>query len=244
MITRKVILSGDYIEVYEYQKPVSEGYTRKERKQKEPPKDFFELLELQEEENEEKIRSSFSISRTQNTIRRLINCNFRDYKKLKFITLTFEKKVTDIKEANYFLKLFFRKLKNHLNLSYLKYICVLEFQKNGRVHYHILTECQYLQNKKVRELWGQGFVNIRGFNDLKQIRNVGAYICKYLTKETLDNRFFGQKAFQCSKGLIKPLQIINKLSHSFEATKKELIFEKTFDNEYTGMVNYKQYRRV
>jgi hypothetical protein len=245
MITKKVIVSGDYVEVYEYEKPVIEGYKRKLRKNGIPDNliDLVEKVLQQNGVDEEKERSTFSITRTQNQIRRLINCNFRSYRRIKFITLTFKEKVTDIQQANYFLKLFFRKFKNFLGDKNLKYICVLEFQQSGRVHYHILTECKFVKNQDLAKIWGQGFVNIKGFDDIKSIRNIGAYVCKYLTKETLDQRFFGQKAFQCSKGLKKPIEFYNSFTKVIPLKKENLIYNTEFYNEYTGKVKYSQFKR-
>jgi len=229
MFIQKVIVSGSYLEIYDYQKPVLENYERKPRNENQKPKEQGE-------------RRTYSIVRTRNTIRRLINVNFQSYQKVKFITLTFKKPVKDIAKANNYFKFFLRRLKRFLNKPNLKYISIIEFQTSGRVHFHILAECKYIENKVLNKIWGKGFVNIRGYSDIKSVRNIGAYICKYLTKETLDQRFNGQKAYQCSRGLKQPIEYKGKLAKLIlENCDKKLIYEKEFENEYRGKVMYKQY---
>jgi hypothetical protein len=65
-----------------------------------------------------------------------------------------------------------------------QYIRVLEFQKNGNPHFHILID-RYIDLEWVRKAWvavGGGFmVDIR----LVDVHRVSRYLSKYLTKELL-----------------------------------------------------------
>jgi hypothetical protein len=54
--------------------------------------------------------------------------------------------------------------------------------------------------KKFEKMWNQGYTNVKA---LTRVKNLAAYVCKYLTKETLDNRLVGEKVFFCSRYLAR-----------------------------------------
>jgi len=81
----------------------------------------------------------------------------------------------------------FSKLRIYLNREFNstpQYIRVLEFQKNGNPHFHILID-QFIEIEWIRKAWvavGGGFmVDIR----LVDVHRVSRYLSKYLTKELL-----------------------------------------------------------
>ncbi|WP_452176556.1 rolling circle replication-associated protein, partial [Kordiimonas lipolytica] len=64
----------------------------------------------------------------------------------------------DVKESNYNFKKFIQRLNYKMDLK-LKYSCVVEFQKRGAVHYHLLAyNLPFIENSKLAEIWGHGFV--------------------------------------------------------------------------------------
>ena len=73
---------------------------------------------------------------------------------------------------------------------------------------------------------------------------MGAYFCKYLSKDMFDKRMFGKKKFFCSRNLNKPVEIIgSKARVFFNEFVKELPikFENSFENEWIGEVKYTAY---
>ena len=97
----------------------------------------------------------------------------------------------------------------------------------------------YIKNNKLQEIWGNGFVKI---NNIDNVDNVGAYVCKYMTK-TDDDRLIGQKMYFTSRGLKKPVEIkeesrVESLASSLPAS--ALAYSNTFENEY-NTISYKQY---
>jgi hypothetical protein len=81
----------------------------------------------------------------------------------------------------------FAKLRVYLKREYgvaPEFIRVLEFQKNGNPHFHILID-RYIDLEWIRKTWvavGGGFmVDIR----LVNVHRVSRYLSKYLTKELL-----------------------------------------------------------
>lgn len=227
---KKAIIAGNQIEIYEYKESVIYGYTDI----KKCSKGRQSIASDEDKEiNREKV-----FKRARTNLRRLINCNIEVDS--KFLTLTFRDNVTDLDFANNEFKKFIKRLNYHFNIK-LKYSCVIEFQKRGAIHYHVIL---YNLNGKVdlnklSDIWGHGFIKL---NKINGIDNVGAYICKYMTK-TDDKRLEGRKMYFNSRNLTKPteikdFEIVNALVCSLQNQSPK--YENTFTNEYNS-INYKQY---
>ena len=227
---KKVVISGNVIEVYEYEESVLYGYKDTKKKSK-----GRQAVASDEDKykNREKV-----LSRARRDLRRIINSNIEEYS--KFVTLTFKENVQDLDIANYEFKKFIQRL----NYSYgikLKYSVVIEFQERGAIHYHALfyNLTQKLDIDRIAALWGNGFIKI---NSIKNVDNVGAYVCKYMTK-TDDDRLKGRKMYFNSRGLKKPqeikeTEIVDALVGSLQNQSPK--YENKFSNEHNS-VEYKQY---
>jgi|SRR5580704_1874406 hypothetical protein len=104
----------------------------------------------------------------------------------RFLTLTLDPKKIEGDPIRY-LNATFAKLRVYLQREYgvaPQFIRVLEFQKNGNPHFHILID-RYIDLEWIRKAWvavGGGFmVDIR----LVDVHRVSRYLSKYLTKELL-----------------------------------------------------------
>lgn len=99
----------------------------------------LEKIKNEERENNKYIYDIRNINVSRNKLCRLILTNFQKMK--TFITLTFEKNIIDVdiamKEFHKFCVKVRRIYKEFM------YIGVIEFQKNGRIHFHILTNIDY-----------------------------------------------------------------------------------------------------
>lgn len=203
---KKYIITGHIVEVYEYKYYISGkgGYTG---------------IKKGEGDIENKLKNySNTNQRRRDMIRRLACCNFNN-KYDKFLTLTFAENKTDIKECNLLFKAFIRKLKNKYNKN-LKYLAVIEFQKRGAVHYHVLLNTPYVPQNELQDLWGNGFVFI---NAIEHVDNIGAYILKYITKDNNDKRLMGQKAYLTSRNLLKPSEVVNHNLKDFDKAESKII---------------------
>lgn len=102
------------------------------------------------------------------------------------ITLTFADNITDTKEAYKYLALFFDRLKYYLkkqNMNELKYICCMEYQARGAVHYHLVCNCGYIPFDTLEKLWGHGYVYIKKICNDAAI----AYALKYCVKNVMQS---------------------------------------------------------
>jgi len=144
-----------------------------------------------------------SLQRTRKAIYDIADTNLGLYSEPPvFATFTFADNVTDVSTANAEWRLFVRRLIRHIGKK-PAYITVTEFQKRGAVHFHTLFfNLPFIQVIEFENLWGNGYTNLKA---LHEIRNVSAYLCKYLTKETSDARLYGRKVYFCSRGLLRPV---------------------------------------
>lgn len=229
---RKIIVSGNIIEIYDSDMYVVGKGGHQETKE----------LEQQEKNYQQQTL------RRNNNVRRLITRNFNEND--KFFSLTFRKNITDLNYADNEFKKFIKRLKYQYCLNDLKYLAVIEFQKRGAIHYHIICNLPFIPHEELQELWGHGFVWI---NCIENVDNIGAYIVKYMTKETADKRLQNHKGYLCSKGLKRPLEVSNMSNKNrdlftfYNNMVNEKIkniapvYESEYENEFLGKTKYKQY---
>ena len=233
---KKYIITGDILEVYEYSQYLK-GKGGSNR-----------TTEKSEDIEKSLLNYSNTNQRRRDTVRRLACCNFNS-KYDKFFTLTFAENLQNVKECNVIFKNFIKRLKYRFKEIDIKYLAVIEFQKRGAVHYHVLSNIPYIRVEELQELWGSGFVYI---NAITHVDNIGAYIVKYMTKDNTDLRLQGLKAYQYSRNLKKPYKLINhdlkefdilekKILKKYDLSNKVPIYETIFDTEKLGSCEYKQY---
>src|SRR5690625_4448154 len=176
------------------------------------------------------------------------------------MTLTFKQNVKDHKTANDEFKKFIQRLNYRVTgqkRAVLQYTCVVERQKRGAIHYHVIFyNLHYTPFNELSDVW-QNKNEQRGLriNAIKEIDNVGSYVTKYISKEIRalkDNENGGRekdkKIYFQSLGLKKPREEkitedeIKKVMKNLSKTDK--IFQSEFENEYVGKIKYTQIREV
>lgn len=204
LFNKRVICSGNVLEIYDYEKSVGKGFQafRKGRANALYTSDEVKA------DNRGKIAQ-----RARQTVRRYANANPQLN---KFLTLTFAENITDLDYARYEFDKFIKRVKTRY--ATFQYIVVVEFQKRGSVHFHLLCNLPYIKVNKFASVWKHGFIKI---NKLDNVDNVGAYITKYMTKDNIDERLVGRKCYSMSKGLNEPRntqmkKIFNKLCKSLK----------------------------
>lgn len=248
-IFKKMIFSGNNIELLSFEGGIRVGHSFPRRKQKRRKKNsqpkqlaifdghHYKLINHEATEEELKPRLS-SYIRTKNNIKRLAWCNSNEF--LSFLTLTFEENISNFDKANYELKNFLKKIRRRY--PDIKYLGVCEFQKRGAIHYHFLLNTFHDAND-LAKIWKNGFIKI---NKLRNKNNLGSYITKYLTKENfLDNRFFNKRKFFCSRNLkrsivINDTYVIHDILRGKYSDYISLSPKYTWSgiNEYIGNISY------
>ena len=93
----------------------------------------------------------------------------------------------------------------------------------------------YIKHSELSDIWGQGYIKI---NRIDSVDNVGAYICKYMSKDfDIDDRLKGHKCYFTSRKLDKPIELkeenlVESVRNSLQAD--ELVYENEFKNEYNS----------
>lgn len=220
---KKAIVSGDVVEVISYEKGNYFGFESKANGKK---------------KSDNKKRSD-NLNQTKKKLRRLINANVTGND--LFLTLTYKDNMCDVSQGKKDFKVFIKAMKRK---GYdLKYVYVVEFQKRGAVHFHvILFGCGYIDSKFLSDVWKRGFVKINRIND---VDNAGAYVVKYMEKDLVDNRLVGKDLYGRSRGLKEPVEINNPLEvgRLLEGVSDCLVYTNTYDSEYKGTCVYCQFNK-
>lgn len=244
MAKAKMIVTGHIIEVWHYEHDIQVG----KRQPKEPLYDLETgeiIVVSRKEKTLEQVRLD-NCRRSRNELRRLISANFSE--RSKFLTVTFRdgavKDVHDVEECNKQFGLFIKRLKYETGED-LKYAAVIEFQDKygrGAVHYHVICDLKYIPYERLLEIWGLGGVWI---NQINHVDNVGAYVTAYMTKDNLDDRLRGKKAYMTSRGnLTRPIKLYgyDALELEEEYCKDEQkVFTNSYISEHQGLVSYAEY---
>lgn len=246
----KAIITGNVVEVYHYEKAVLRGKDLQSARAGNGNKKTSEETTGMKDENKS---LKDSLRRTRNTIRRTINSNTGKWgEKEKFLTLTFKENLTDQTETNKMFTKFVKKLSYSIfkTESALKYLCVVERQNRGAIHYHVLFfNMPYKPVEEIADIWGHGFVKINGIDS---VDNLGAYVCKYMSKTIVENgeksaKEKDKKLYFVSRGLHKPIEVCDNTQKGAEqiATIRwemadHKAYESVFENEHQKVL-YEQY---
>lgn len=239
MPSYRIVKSGHIVEVYQYQH--SQLYDDRETMRK---GGRHQAGSEKAVERKDEYRASVNY-KAREKVRRLISANFGAGN--LFITLTFKENMQDLEVANYELKKFVQKMKR--KQKDFVHVTVVEFQKRGAVHYHMVCNFELTwQNEKdlqekertLAKIWGNGFVDIK---PISHVDNVGAYVVKYMTKENGDSRLDGQKRYFFSRNLIQPIELKGRDSLTMLDSLEGVppVFTSEYYNEFLGETHYREY---
>ena len=152
--------------------------------------DYYLILSTGEirkfEKNDDRLSNKNSFRQTFKKLRYLINNNFCGLDNELFITLTYAENMQDTSRLYRDLEKFMKRLRyKYKDISQIEYITVVEPQKRGAWHAHILIKFIdldkiYVPNALISSVWGFGFVNVQSIAKMS-IDNLGAYLTAYLT---------------------------------------------------------------
>ncbi|MGT2750542.1 rolling circle replication-associated protein [Streptococcus orisasini] len=224
---KRIIQTSSYIEVWEYEKPIKYGFSKKD-------KPMYKKNESDERSRYKRLAKTRQNARHE--LMRLIDTNYCE-KMTKFLTITTKENIQSRQEFNLLFDKFMKRLNYHAFKSkkkLLKYVAVLEKQKRGAYHAHILLfNLPYIPYKKLQKIWTLGSVWIN-LVDIDSKDNRGRYITKYMekgiTQEILEHK--GKKSYYSSKNLTKPTQLRILDDESID----NLVSDKhiAYQNDYTA----------
>lgn len=202
-IYEKHVICGEFRERYEYYPPlkhlrkVANNTARIKTKGKERKKECLIVAS----------------NRRAKDIRRIIYCNISDDS--AFVTLTYRDRTqVDEYKCKEDINFFIREINKYTRKKH-KYIWVIERQRDGTVHFHIIFfnlhiwSMQYhsrdrLTIMKIWQIWGKGRTESV---QAKTIINLARYLSNYTSKKK-DKKYQREnldgKCFACSRGLKRP----------------------------------------
>lgn len=214
----KVYATQNTILVKKYNYPYKLG-KREHKVEKNPNRENFEKRED-------------NLFRARTKVKNVINSNLSPH--TKFLTLTTQNTVLDEKLFRRKLTTFFQAMKRE-NYS-LRYLYVLERQKErgkkegneGSFHAHIIIfNDEYIPYEIINKHWkGNTDIHILDglkYDDNEKINSVADYVCKYITKENLND--FNKHCYFTSNNLIKPLEFslpIYKVADTYVKDKDDI----------------------
>jgi len=143
--------------------------------------------------------------------------------KVNFITLTLPDTTMEITNTilqKRLLNPFLTYMRTYHNLQ--NYVWKLEFQKNGKLHVHFISDV-FIHHSKIRSCWngilaknnflidftkkfGHCDPNSTDIHSIKKIKNLGAYLAKYMTKNAADLVGIKGRIWGCNQELSKANQ--------------------------------------
>ncbi len=212
----KVIDCGKYKQVYYYDRLKIKNDSSYEKYKKIDTTYLYKKENIKRKKEKQLIELK-NINRSKFKLQRLVKANEEEFK--TFITLTFDDDVKDIEQANkkfrYWRDTFQRKFKN------FKYVCVPEFQKNDRVHYHLLTNVSYNDIELINE-------NIIYYNFLNNIHKHKYKLIKKRVGEVVINKLIKLNDLNL---------VLRKQNNKWHNTKKTYNF-KTKQNKIFKTIRY------
>lgn len=256
---RKIIKSGNVVEVYSYEKaPKIEGRPRSKGKhtlRKVPDDGRLPDIARKREDNIKRCRQKFI---------RLVRANTGRADTNALITLTYAA-IVDIKTATRHFNQFTGILRRALGADF-RYIGVPEFQKRGAVHFHVLYwglprgvvdyEKPHWEREEdigqmdkiergtrfIQNCWAYGYVDCIPTDNSEKL---AGYLAKYMSKAMHDERLLGKRAYYYSRNIYRPDSstfgpFVNHMSEQLDRHAK-LVVEKEFDSTWLGKASYKRY---
>lgn len=207
----KVIIYGDNVELYEYENTIQYNGRRSQKTKSNNRDEHLEtLLNDRTGDSEQEVkRRQDNATRCTMAFRRLVGANLGKSHNPLFVSFTYAENVTEIGQGYKDFKAFARRLNNKFKNETTRYICVPEFQKSGRLHFHALIwglQTQELAKTErltriFQKLWGKGFVDLVPTDG--NIKLAG-YLAKYMKKSFTDYRLKNKKAYRTSTNIKRP----------------------------------------
>ena len=203
---KKFIFCGDYCILKEYSMPYVLGEHKEHN--------------FRNFDNTDREKRIDNLKRARDRVAALVYANLTPH--TKFLTLTTKECILDVPVFQRKLQTFLQAMKR--NGYDLNYLYVYERQKKrglkegniGALHVHmIIFNDEKIDLNILKKCWHYGNIDIhmldglrKGGNASELIRNPAAYVCKYITKESVAE--WNEKTYRTSKGLKKPVEINSK----------------------------------
>jgi hypothetical protein len=243
----KIIVSGDMLELYEYEKCPNTTRLRVPRFRRNRGVGAFDgLPRIVRHDNARRQKSNF---------KRLCWANLQSTEPPVFFTFTFAEFV-DIASGYKKWNEYIRVLRKTEGKTF-SYIVVPEFGTKGtkRLHFHALfwglNSAKCYSEKDTRYfagLWSQGYLDCFPTDGSPRL---GSYFAKYMHKALMDSRMLGQKAYRASRNILRSQNLNTNVQISYfqelygiplvRLSTVEPLLEKEYKTEWLGKGRFRLY---
>ncbi|MGF0047906.1 rolling circle replication-associated protein [Streptococcus hyointestinalis] len=231
---KKIVQTPSYVEIWEYEQSIFTDKKTKRTADTRPTKrrTFDELTEEEQSKRLQRMKKTRLDAKWH--LLRLVDCNFDD--KTSFLTLTTKENIKARDEFKKLLKTFIKRFNYNIfktKKSQLKYIAVLEKQKRGAWHAHMLLfDVPFIPHRQLLDLWGHGAVRVNKV-DVDSKDNRGRYVTKYFEKgigqELLEN--FGKHPYLSSNNLRQPIVDKNYEPFDYDFSDTDILYESEYSSK-------------
>lgn len=197
----RIIQYADIIEYYEYEK-------------NHIPKRPKHLSKIQKDRKKKiqayrPVRTAYSARRAKSNFFKVVSNQLYERGAPCMVTLTFYQEHVRITDGYKFIAEYIRNVKKNKMGEDIAYIAVPEWQKKGRLHYHLLvwglSKKEAEQERDTRNhqrQFGRGYLDVRIAQDNSP--KLASYLAKYMVKGYTDQRLAGNRAYTTSRNVKKP----------------------------------------
>lgn len=163
--------------------------------------------------SENEIRSVNSVRKTFSMLMNLISHNFYGGSSELFITLTYNRKITETNSVNSDIKNFWSRFCRFVGDSKAyKAVFILEYQLNHNIHLHVLIQRQdgsalYFSELDIKSLWKNGSVDVTPIYDIDGLIE---YLNPFRNQKKFDRLSYykvNQKIFRCRGQFTRPKKL-------------------------------------
>ncbi|MBM7556849.1 rolling circle replication-associated protein [Halanaerobacter jeridensis] len=152
-----------------------------------------------------------------------------------------KKDPTSIDDFNSMFKQFSEQITKEMEEKF-KYIGVIEFQENGKIHFHMICNIPKRFTKiRLNNLWHNGNIDIQNITNPKSkrrndLQEAADFLGSYFTKENLDNakckknNLKNKNLYRTSKNLNRPIEITKE--------KEKKIFINAIEKSNIELISY------
>ena len=184
--------------------------------------------------------------------RRLVLANLTGSEYPLLLTATYGNNETDLHVGYRDFGAFIQALRHKYGKTF-RYIAVPEFQRRGAVHFHALlwglpqsVFDEERSTRMVAKLWKHGFIYLKMTDGNEKL---SSYLTKYMAKSFTDHRLMNQKAYVCSRNLIRPVThssvsnfALDVLMEEFEVKDTAPVIDKKYNTHWLGKGRHRIYK--
>lgn len=246
----KIIIFGESLELYEYERDVIVVKRRFTRSRK-VDSDIKDLGVSGEDSLSKRSlgKRQDNARRASLAFRRIVASNLGGLTRPLLVTLTYRDNFTDLEGAYKHFSAFIQSLRHKYGKAF-KYVSVPEFQKRGAVHFHSLfwglPEEVFLLERKTRTLaglWGNGYVYLKLTDGNEKL---SFYLSKYMAKAFIDPRLKNQKCYVASRNIQRPVVVVGAspawpVLEDYGVVGEPLV-DREYDTKWLGKGRYRLFK--